>query len=71
MRITLRGRARRRMRERNVSLEDIEHLLSDRGSAHPSPKRTQRGRSLGGVQLEVVYTEVQSEQLHIVTVKLT
>lgn len=58
------------MRQRNVTLEDIEHVLSARGPGHPSPrKRTQRGRSLGGQRLEVVYTEVQADQFHIVTVK--
>lgn len=70
MRITLSGHARKRMRERNVSFGDIEHELSGRGPEHPgSRKRTIRGRSLGGRRLEVVYTEAQADQFHIVTVK--
>jgi hypothetical protein len=71
MRVTLSEHARKRMRERNVSREDIEHVLSSRGSAHPSPrKRTLRGHSLGGVRLEVVYTEARASEFHIVTVKV-
>ncbi len=51
MRITLSSHARKRMRERNVSREDIEHVLSGRATTHPSPrKRTFRGRSLGGAR---------------------
>jgi hypothetical protein len=70
MNITFSGHARKRMRERNVSQEDIEHVLSGRGSPHPSArKRTWRGRSLGGARLEVVYTEASAGQFHIVTVK--
>lgn len=71
MHITLSNHARKRMQERNVTQEDIEHVLSDRGPAHPSSKkRTLRGRDRGGRRLEVVYTEVRSEQFHIVTVKV-
>ncbi|WP_407690117.1 DUF4258 domain-containing protein [Rubrobacter aplysinae] len=71
MRISLSSHARRRMNERNVSLEDIENVLSGRGRSHPSQrKRTQRGRSLGGRALEVVYTESMTGQFHIVTVKV-
>lgn len=71
MQITLSGHARRRMAERNVSQEDIENVLSGRGSSGPSPrKRTQRGRSLGGRSLEVVYTEETAGRFHIVTVKV-
>lgn len=71
MRITLSGHARQRMRERNVSREDIEAVMSSRGVAHPSAKkRTQRGRDRSGRRLEVVYTEVEKERFHIVTVKL-
>lgn len=70
MRITLSNHARKRMRERNISREDVEHVLAGRGATHPSPrKRTRRGRSLSGMRIEVVYTEVQAEQFHIVTVK--
>lgn len=70
MEITFSGHARRRMRERNVSREDIETVLSGH-SEHPSPrKRTRRGRSLGGRRLEVVYTEATAGQFHIVTVKV-
>lgn len=70
MRITLSGHARKRMRERNISREDVQHVLSDRGQAHPSVrKRVLRGRSVGGRRLEVVYTEGTAEQFHIVTVK--
>lgn len=73
MRVTLSNHARRRMRERNVPSEDVEHVMAGRSSAtaHPSPKsRTLRGRTLGGARLEVVYTEARPEQFHIVTVKL-
>lgn len=71
MNVTFSGHARKRMNERNVTREDIEHVLSGRGSAHPSPrKRTQRGRSLGGRSLEVVYTERTAGHFHIVTVKV-
>jgi hypothetical protein len=71
MRITLSGHARKRMRERNVFREDIEHVLSERAAAHPSPrKRTIRGRTLGGMRIEVVYTEARVGEFHIVTVKV-
>jgi hypothetical protein len=71
LRITLSGHARKRMRERNVTREDIEAVLSGRGPAHPSPKkRTLRGRDRGGRRLEVVYTEARPEQFHVVTVKV-
>jgi hypothetical protein len=71
MRISLSGHARRRMNERNVSLRDIENVLSSRVRNHPSHrKRTQHGRSLGGRALEVVYTESVKENFHIVTVKV-
>lgn len=70
MDITFSGHARKRMNERNVYREDVENVLSGRGSEHPSPrKRTIRGRSLGGKRLEVVYTEAAAGQFHIVTVK--
>lgn len=71
MQITLSHHARRRMRERNVSVEDIEHVLSGRGPAHPSrKKRKVRGRDLRGRRLEVVYTEATAGRFHIVTVKV-
>jgi len=71
LRVTLSNHARRRMRERNVPSEDVEHVMAGREPAHPSPKsRTLRGRTLGGARLEVVYTEARPEQFHIVTVKL-
>jgi hypothetical protein len=74
MNVTLSAHARRRMNERNVTLEDIEQVLSPlpgRGREHPSArKRIQRGRSLGGRRLEVVYTEQTVGHFHIVTVKV-
>lgn len=71
MNVTLSTHARRRMNERNVTLEDIESVLSGRGPSGPSArKRTQRGRSLGGRRLEVVYTEQTAGHFHIVTVKV-
>lgn len=71
MRITLSGHARKRMRERNVSVADIRHVMSGRGHQHPSAKkRTQSGRSPAGVRLEVVYTEPTTLHFHVVTVKL-
>jgi hypothetical protein len=70
VRVTLSDHARKRMRERNVSREDIEHILSGRGREHPSPKkRTFRGRDRGGRRLEVVYTEGRSGHFHVVTIK--
>lgn len=71
MRVTLSGHARKRMRERNVYREDIEYVLSKRGQTYPSPKkRSRRGRDASGRRMEVVYTEVNSGQFHIVTVKV-
>lgn len=71
MNVTFSGHARKRMNERNVFREDIENVLLARGPAHPSSrKRTQRGRSLGGKRLEVVYTEGTAGHFHIVTVKV-
>lgn len=70
MGVTLSGHARKRMRQRNISREDIEHVLAGRGAEHPSPrKRALRGRDRGGRRLEVVYTEARSGQFHVVTVK--
>lgn len=70
MRVTLSGHARKRMEERVVSREDIEHVLSGRASEHPGPKkRTFRGRDPGGRRLEVVYTEVRPGHFHVVTIK--
>ena len=71
MNITFSGHARQRMNERNVTIEDVENVLSDRGPGHPgAKKRTQRGRSLGGKRLEVVYTEKVAGYFHVVTVKV-
>jgi hypothetical protein len=71
MRVSLSGHARKRMGERNVSREDIEHILAGRERSHPSPKkRTFRGRTLGGVSVEVVYTEARASEFHIITVKI-
>lgn len=71
MRITLSGHARKRMRERNVSVADVRHVMSGRGRQHPSArKHTQSGRSPAGARLEVVYTEPTTLHFHVVTVKL-
>lgn len=71
MNITFSGHARQRMDERNVTAEDIENVLSNLGPGHPSTKKqTQRGRSLGGKRLEVVYTEGTVGHFHVVTVKV-
>lgn len=70
VRVTLSNHARKRMRERNVSREAIEHVLAGRSRDHPSPrKRTLRGRDPGGRRLEVVYTEARSGHFHVVTIK--
>ncbi len=70
MQVTLSGHARKRMRERNISREEIEHVLSGRGQEHPSPKkRTLQGRAPDGRRLEVVYTEARPGHFHVVTIK--
>jgi hypothetical protein len=70
VRVTLSGHARKRMRERNVFWDDIEHVLASRGSEYSSSKkRTFRGRDAGGRRLEVVYTEARSGHFHVVTIK--
>lgn len=54
---------------RHVTEDDIESVLSGRARAHPSPKkRTETGRTLGGVVLRVVYTEKTAQNFHIVSV---
>ena len=75
MYITYSNHARKRMRERNVSGQDVYHvmatLIAKRSSQHPSArKRTTRGNTLRGTRVEVVYTETESQRFHIVTIKV-
>jgi Domain of unknown function (DUF4258) len=74
--ITYSKHARKRMRERAISRQDVSHVMAvltaNRGSA-PQPsarKRKTRHSTLGGVPVEVVYTESISQRFHIVTVKV-
>jgi uncharacterized DUF497 family protein len=67
--IDLPPHARRRLREKNLTVTDVRNVLADRGPAHPSPKkRTEKGRAISGERVNVVYTEVKAEQFRIVSV---
>lgn len=69
MNVTYSRHARIRMRERNVTTDDVESVMAGRGAAHPSSrKRTQTGRMLSGRTIRVVYTETKAEEFHVVSV---
>jgi hypothetical protein len=69
MRVSLSQHARLRLREKNLTVADVRNVLQGRGSAHPSKKkRTEKGRTLNGERINVVYTEARAGQFRIVSV---
>ncbi len=67
--IDLSNHARRRLREKGLTVADVRNVLQDRNPAHPSPKkRTERGRAISGERVNVVYTEIKAEEFRIVSV---
>jgi uncharacterized DUF497 family protein len=61
--------ARRRLRQKGLTVADVRNVLQGRGSAHPSDKkRTEKGRAVSGERINVVYTEAKAGQFRIVSV---
>ncbi len=69
MRIDLSDHARKRLRQRGLTVADVRNVLRGRAPTHPSPKkRTQQGRALSGERINVVYTEAKAGNFRIVSV---
>jgi hypothetical protein len=67
--IYLSAHARKRIREKGLTVADVRSVLQGRGPAHPSAKkRKARGRAISGERIEVVYTEAKAGQFRIVSV---
>jgi hypothetical protein len=69
VKVYLSKHARKRLRERGLTVADVRNVLQGRGPAHPSAKkRTQKGRAVSGERINVVYTEAKAGQFRIVSV---
>jgi uncharacterized DUF497 family protein len=69
VKINLSDHARRRLREKGLTVADVRNVLQGRGPAHSSAKkRTQKGRAVSGERINVVYTEAKAGQFRIVSV---
>lgn len=69
VKIDLSNHARRRLREKNLTVEDLRNVLANHARAHPSPrKRMEKGRTISGERINVVYTEVKADEFRIVSV---
>lgn len=69
VRINLSNHARKRLREKGLTVADVRNVLQGRGASHPSPrKRTEKGRALSGERINVVYTEAKAGEFRIVSV---
>lgn len=69
MNIDLSKHARRRLRDKDLTVADVRNVLQGRGPAHPSAKkRTEKGRAISGERVNVVYTEAKAGKFRIVSV---
>ena len=69
MKIDLTDHARKRLRQRGLTVADVRNVLWGRAPTHPSPKkRTEKGRALSGERIDVVYTEAKAGNFRIVSV---
>lgn len=69
MKIDLSNHARRRLRDKGLTVADVRNVLRGRGPSHPSAKkRTEKGRAISGERIDVVYTEVKAGRFRIVSV---
>ncbi len=67
--INLSNHARKRLREKGLTVTDVRNVLQGRGPTHPSAKkRTQKGTAVSGERINVVYTEAKAGQFRIVSV---
>ena len=69
MNIDLSNHARRRLRDKGLTVTDVRNVLQGRGPSHPSPKKRKAwGRAISGERIDVVYTEAKAEEFRIVSV---
>lgn len=69
MKIDLSDHARRRLRDKGLTVADVRNVLQGRGPSHPSAKkRTEKGRAISGERIDVVYTEAKAGEFRIVSV---
>lgn len=69
MKIDLSNHARRRLREKGLTVVDVRSVLQSRGPSHPSSKkRMEKGRAISGERINVVYTEAKVGEFRIVSV---